>query len=75
MNRRRFLASLGIGMPAAAIAAKARLVVDPKHPFQNNGATSGVCAVCGGIVPQHATFLTTDGKIRSLGYPGRLCIP
>ena len=33
-----------------------------EHPFQNNGASSGICRVCGEpIVPKHVSVLLLTG--------------
>ena len=31
------------------------------HPFQNNGASSGLCLVCGGATAQHTSIMLADG--------------
>lgn len=70
MNRRQFLASLGIGAPAAVLAAKLpKLEAKAQpHPFNNRGASSGVCQDCGGIAPEHTQFVTDTKAVDDLSF-------
>jgi hypothetical protein len=34
-----------------------------RHAFDNHGACSGLCGVCGGIAPEHETVKLQDGTI------------
>jgi hypothetical protein len=51
MDRRKFLSMLAVGAPAAVIGVKLGLAAP--HPFTNNGASSGICTACGGIITEH----------------------
>jgi hypothetical protein len=62
MDRRKFLSMLAVGAPAALVAAKLGLA--ERHPFQNYGASSGVCTVCGDTVMEHESV--------ALGPPNRI---
>lgn len=66
MNRRQFLVSLGIGAPAAVLAAKMPMLEAKPHAFDNHGASSGICQACGGIAPDHAELIDQSGVIAKL---------
>jgi hypothetical protein len=62
MNRRNFLRSLVGGVAAAAAVKTATILRATVHPFQNNGASSGVCKVCGDAITEHKSVLTNEGE-------------
>ena len=67
MNRRGFLGMLA---GVAAVLPMARLNAQPQklgeHPFNNNGASSGVCKDCGDAVTVHRTVVLRDHTIITL---------
>lgn len=85
MNRRNFLSLVALGAPAAVIAPK--LGVIARHAFQNGGASSGICEVCGGIMPAHEFVLVgtmsrrmrivdpREGDMGRGSLPGKLSTP
>lgn len=42
-----------------------------EHPFDNGGAVSGNCRICGGPVTEHKTFLSSEG-VKPLIFPTSL---
>jgi hypothetical protein len=64
MNRRNFLSTLAVGAPAVLLAAKIAPLeaIKQDHRFQNNGASTGICKLCGdGITGLQHWGIAPDG--------------